>query len=395
MFGIFNNPEQTLCADDLLRPLVEYEVLELRLFKGLYVLIHKGCNAVFLGFTLVVMMVVMVMMTVLVFLVLVVVVMMFVVVFMLVMVVMMLMLLMLVEILGVFTFHLHRLDPAGALDNLSVVKVVGREDLCHVHIAVGRLNDLCVGLQRFYYRQHVGFFLLGYIIDLVENDGCAVFDLLDQQVLNIFLVEIVLQKRSAGAEFIRQTVRVHNGGDAVQIGDSRQSCLWIGAVEHADGACDRTRLADTGSFDQNIIKLARLCQLDDLLHQIDLECAADAAVLQRNKILVLLCDRAALCNQGSVNIDLADVVDDDRHLVALLVGEHMVEYGRLSCAQITGQQRNRHQLILFLKHFDHLVRFFIPYHNAKFGILQAYPEKHVDKYPVGVYNQAIKYPIGV
>ena len=56
---------------------------------------------------------------------------------------------------------------------------------------------------------------------------------------------------------------------------------------------------------------------------------------------------------------------------------------------------NWHQLILFLKHFDHLVRFFIPYHNAKFGILQAYLEKHVDKYPVRVYNQAIKYPIGV
>ena len=62
--GGLGNPEQTLRADNLLGPFVENEVLKLLLIKGLYILINKGADAVFLGFAFLVMMVVMVMMTV-------------------------------------------------------------------------------------------------------------------------------------------------------------------------------------------------------------------------------------------------------------------------------------------------------------------------------------------
>ena len=270
-----------------------------------------------------------------------------------VLVLLMLVIVVLMHVFGVFALHLHRLDPAGALHDLAHIEAACAENILHVDLAVVGFNDFCLGLQRLDDLQN-GFLFLGrHQIHLVENDGGAVFDLLNEQVFNILLVQIVVEQRLAGAEFVRHALGVHDGGDAVEICHGRQVRLLLGAVEHTDGACDRTRLANAGRLDQDIVKALGARQLDDLLHQIDLERAADAAVLQRNEVVVLLCHRAALGDQRRVDIDLADVVDDDRYLVALLVGENMVENSGFACAQITREQGNGNELLLlFLEHID-------------------------------------------
>ena len=155
------------------------------------------------------------------------------------------MMLFVLHVLGVFTLQLHRLDPSGALHDFAVVKVVGRKNLRDVDLAVGGLDDFCLGLQRLDNSQNVCLFFVGHFIYLVQDNGGAVFDLLNQQVLDILLVEIVLQKVRAGAEFIRHSLGVDDRGDAVEIRHRREIRLSVRAVQHADRAGDRTRLADT------------------------------------------------------------------------------------------------------------------------------------------------------
>ena len=230
----------------------------------------------------------------------------------------------LVHVFGVLTLHFHCLDPAGALHDFAHIEVVGGKHLGNVYLAVVGFNDFGFGLQRLDNLQHGLLFLGSDQIYLVQNDGGAVFDLLDQQIFDVLFVEVVVEQRTSRAEFIRHSLGVHNGGDAVEAGDGRQISLLLGAVKHTDGAGDGARLADAGGFNQDIVKALGSGKLDDLLHQIHLQGAADAAVLQGDEVIVFLSDGAALGNQGSVNIDFADIVDDDGHLIALLIGEDMV-----------------------------------------------------------------------
>ena len=139
-----------------------------------------------------------------------------------------------VEVIGVLSLDLHSLYPAGALHDLSHIEVVGVEDFRDVNLTVGCLDDLRVGLQRLDNLKHIRLLLFGNLVELVENDGGAVLDLLNEEVLDILLVEVVLHQVSARAELVGESFCVDNGSNAVKTRNGRKSRLRLSAVEHAD-----------------------------------------------------------------------------------------------------------------------------------------------------------------
>ena len=71
---------------------------------------------------------------------------------------------------------------------------MGFENFRNVNLAVVGLYNLSLGLQRSDNLENISLFLLVYIVNLVEDDGCAEFNLLDKQVFNIFLVKVFVKK---------------------------------------------------------------------------------------------------------------------------------------------------------------------------------------------------------
>ena len=76
-------------------------------------------------------------------------------------------------------------------------------------------------------------------------------------------------------------------------------------------------LGHPGSLDENVVELFLLSELDDLVHQVRLESAADTAVLHSHHGLIAL-DQRCLVDQSLVNVQLSHLVDNDGALELLL-----------------------------------------------------------------------------
>ena len=111
---------------------------------------------------------------------------------------------------------------------------------------------------------------------------------------------------------------------------------------------DLMRLRDTRGFNENVVELLLLIlsQLNDLLHQVGLQGAADAAVLHPNHRLVAL-DQGGLINEALVDVELCHVVDNDGTFEVLLLMfslEDMLQQSCLAGAQEVAEQRDRYQV---------------------------------------------------
>ena len=237
------DPEQTLGADDVLREGRE-EFLEFILGERLTAIVHKGADAVLLYLTALVMMVVMttvvvtfvmvvMMIVVIVVIFIVIMVMMMMFVFTIAMVVIMVMMVLFLFVMVIFVnISIQLLYPCGGGSDLVEVEIVGVQNLADCHLTMSSLNDLRLGLKRADDLSDIDQLFLGDEVDLVEDDGVAELDLLDQQVLDILVVDIVIQESAAAAEFTTQTSRVNDGHDVVQTAELGQSGIVVGAVEH-------------------------------------------------------------------------------------------------------------------------------------------------------------------
>ena len=77
-----------------------------------------------------------------------------------------------------------------------------------------------------------------------------------------------------------------------------------------------------------------------LAHQVHLQRAADAAVLQRHQVaLVGAAHYTALLYERGVDVNLAQVVDDYGKAYAAAVVEDTVEQSGLAAAEIAGQEQ--------------------------------------------------------
>ena len=163
-----------------------------------------------------------------------------------------------------------------------------------------------------------------YFRCLVQKNDITEFNLLDDKIFNVFLVNSFSGEVVAAGELVLQAQGVHYGGDAVQAADAVLGVHAAQAGNGADGLCDRFGFADAAGFDNDIVETFHPHDFAYLLYQVRFQRAADAAVLKRNEAFIFLTHDAALLDEVRVNVYLSYVIDDNCESDALFIGENMV-----------------------------------------------------------------------
>ena len=103
-------------------------------------------------------------------------------------------------------------------------------------------------------------------------------------------------------------------------------------------------LADAAGFYDDIVEALHLHEFIYLLHKVGLEGAADASVLQGHQTVVLASDDSSLLDKVRINVDLSYIIDYYGKPYSFPVGKNVVDEGRLSASEITGQKQDRNCL---------------------------------------------------
>ena len=80
----------------------------------------------------------------------------------------------------------------------------------------------------------------------------------------------------------------------------------------------------------------------ELRDQVHLQRAAYTAVLEGYKAVIALAYYTALLDQRSVDIDFADIIDDDRKTDTFGIREDAVQKSSLTAPEITREQQDRY-----------------------------------------------------
>ena len=146
-----------------------------------------------------------------------------------------------------------------------------------------------------------------------------------------------------------EVLRIDDRDERVEPGQARKTrALFIGEGE---GLGHRQRLGDAGALHEQIVEAALPGEVRHLLEEILPERAADTAVGELHQFLFGAgeprCGRTPRAagdqlgvDQLGVDVDLAHVVDDDRHPAALAVGKDMVQERGLAGPQKARQNRH-------------------------------------------------------
>jgi hypothetical protein len=137
---------------------------------------------------------------------------------------------------------------------------------------------------------------------------------------------------------------VDDGGHGVEFGEVREEAvLGEALVEFAEGEGrgDRHRLGDAARLDEQVVEAAVAGEPGGLFEEVVAEGAADAAVAEFDQALLGAGEAAAVAHEVGVDVDLAHVVDDDRHAQAFAVAEHVVEQRGLARAEEAREDRDR------------------------------------------------------
>ena len=231
-----------------------------------------------------------------------------------------------------FVLAFYLLYPGSRGGHLVEVELASVDELLQRHVAVVALNDFGLGLQGADNLVHLRQLVLRHLRCLVEQDDVAELYLLYDQVLNVLVVDVLPEQAAATAKLVAHAQCVDHGDDAVELQHAVGGVLLSQVGNVDNGLRNRSWLADAAGLDDDIVKAAHGHDVLQLLHQVHLQRAADAAVLQCHQRIVALAHDAALLDELSVDVHLANVVHDDGKLHALLVLQYAVQQGGLSAA---------------------------------------------------------------
>ena len=244
---------------------------------------------------------------------------------MLVLIVVVVIIVIVVFVMIFVAFCLNLLDPSCRCGHGFPVKLTCVDNLVEVYVTVVALEDFSLWLYGFddvlQLVEVFGF----HLSSLVEQDDVAELYLLDDERRQIFLVDVVLHQVVAACKLVFHSQSVHNGNDAVESQHSVLDVLRTESRNRADGLCDRRRLANAACLNDDVVELLHVDDFLELFHEVHLQRTADASVLQSHERVVFLSYHASLFYEGSIDVHLADIVDDDCKLDALLVSQNLVE----------------------------------------------------------------------
>ena len=302
----------TFGADDAFRPFASHEFVKESEVKGTATVIDVGSDAIFLSLTLIMVMVVVMLMSMMVFMM----------VFIVVMMVMMFMLIVVVIIIVVLVFVVMLLDllnPGGRCGNLVEVEHIGIQYLIELYVAIVAVDDLGLGLEGVDDLSDTSQFLWADLCGFVQQHDVAKLNLLDDEVLDILLVDVLARQIQSAAKLVPHAEGIDDSHDTVETGIALLCRFRSQRGDAADGLGDGAWLADAAGLDDDVVEALQGDDVLQLLDEIHLQRTADATVLQGHERVVLLVDDTALLDEGGIDVDFSDVVDDDGKLDAALV----------------------------------------------------------------------------
>jgi hypothetical protein len=139
---------------------------------------------------------------------------------------------------------------------------------------------------------------------------------------------------------LQEVLGVHHGDDGIELGAPAHVIVDEEGLRHGCG------VGKAGSFDQDGVEAAlAFHQVADDAYEIAAHSAADAAVVHLEHFFL------GIDHEFVVDAELAEFVDDDGVVLAVLLGKYAIEQRRLTGAEIASQHRNGHlvhDLLLWL-----------------------------------------------
>ncbi len=211
------------------------------------------------------------------------------------------------------------LNPGGRCGNLVEVEHVGIQYLIEFHVAIVTVYDLGLGLEGANDFPDAPQFLRTDLGGFVQQHDVAELNLLDDEVLDIFLVDVLARQIQSAAKLVPHAEGIDDGHDTVE--------AWIALFCHfrshrrdaADGLRNGAWLTDAAGLDDDVVEALQGDDVLQLLDEIHLQCTADTSVLQGHERVVLLVHDTALLDEGGIDVDFSDIVDDDGKLDAAFV----------------------------------------------------------------------------
>ena len=264
---------------------------------------------------------------------------------MLVFVLMMMLVLVFVFVLVVVFGILDFLYPSSTRSHSVEVKHVRVENALKLDLSIVAVYNLRLRLDIVENLSYTHELVGTHFAYLIEQDYVAKLNLLNDKVGDVLLGEGVARQVETRVELVLQTQRIYYRADTVErryminlyrVSLAVSYALLVGTDSLRYGC----RLADAAGLDDYIVETLTLYDVAHLLYEIHLERAADTTILECYERIVLLVDDSTLLYEVSVDVDLADVVDDYGKSDAAVVVEYAVEQGSLAAAQISGNKQN-------------------------------------------------------
>lgn len=336
--GIIAEIHHTLGAYDIAGPLASGHVVKHVEVKRLAAEIDKRAYAVFLRLALSVVVMVVMMVALLIAFVIVIMV-----VLVLVVMVMVMVMVVLVVMVVVIMVAFYLLDPTGGCGYSVEVEETCIENLGEVDVGKIGLYYLCLWLDGADYGAETSGLFRSHLRDLIEHHDVAEFNLLNNEVLDIFFVYVAALQLFAAVKFRLHAQGVDHSDYAVEPGGVVVVAPGSHTLHGAECLGNGLWLTDTGGFDYDIVKFPRGHKLAHLEHEVALESAADASVLERHEVVGIFgcTDYTTFLNEGGIDIYFTDVIDYHSKAYAAAVGENTVEKGGLSTSEISGEKHHR------------------------------------------------------
>ena len=234
--------------------------------------------------------------------------------------------------IGIWIGVLQLVDPGGGGGYLLEVELLGMDELLEGHITIVALDDVGLGLDGADNLANLCQLLARHLGSLVQQDGVAELNLLDDQILNILLVDVGAQQVVAALELVAHTQGIDHRNHAVELQIAVLDILGTQLGDADNGLGNGTGLADAAGLDDDIVEAVHGQDVLQLLDEVHLQGAADAAVLQGYQGVVLLAYHPTLLNEVGIDVHLADIVYNDSKLDTLLVLKDTIEQCGLSAA---------------------------------------------------------------
>ena len=214
---------------------------------------------------------------------------------------------------------LYLLNPSGRGCNGVEVEHVGIQNFIEFYVAIVAVDDLGLGLEGADDFPDASQLLRADFSGFVQQDDVAELNLLDDKVLDIFLVNVLARQIQPAAKLVPHAEGIDDSHDTVETGIALLCRFRSQRGDAADGLGDGAWLADAAGLDDDVVEALKGDDVLQLFDEIHLQRTTDATVLQGYETVVLLVDDTALLDEGGIDVDFSDVVDDDGKLDAALV----------------------------------------------------------------------------